>query len=81
MSVVRDVIIVDNEEGIRPLEALSCALSVPSYPLAEADNLIGVGRDPGSGVLGVFKELAILHELARIFIKYWHSHGTGAGCV
>ena len=30
----RDVIVVDNEEGIRPLDALSYALRVLSYPQA-----------------------------------------------
>ena len=72
---------MDNKEGIRPLDTLSCALRVPSYPLAEASHLIGVGCGPGGGVLGVFKELAILHELARLFIKYWQSHETGSVCV
>ena len=50
-------------------------------PLAEAAHLIGVGRGPYVGVLGVFEELAILHELARLFIEYWQSHDTGVGCV
>ena len=80
-SVGRDVIVVDNKEGTRPLGALYCDLRVPSYPLSEAAHLIGVGRGLGGGVLRVFKELEILHKLARIFIEYWKSHGTGAGCV
>ena len=57
------------------------SLRVPSCPLAEAAHLIGVGREPGGGVLGIFEELAILHYLARLFIDYWQSHGTGAGWV
>ena len=32
-SVGRDVIVVDNKEGIRTLNAFSCSLCVPSYPL------------------------------------------------
>ena len=80
-SVGRDAIVVDNEEGIRSLDALSCAIRVPSYPLIDAAHLIGVGRGPGGDVLGMFKELTILHELARLFIEYWKIHGTGAGCV
>ena len=81
MYVGWGVTVVDNEEGIRPLDAFSCDLRVPSYPLAEAAHLIGVGRGPGGGVLGVFEELAILHELARLFIEYWQIHGTGSGFV
>ena len=80
-SVRRDVIVVDNEEGIFPLNALSCSLRVPSYPLVEAAHIIGVGCGPGGVVLGVFKELAILHELAFPFIEYYQSHDTGSGCV
>ena len=72
---------MDNEEGIRPLDAFSCDLRVPTYPLVEAANIIGVGRGPGGGVLGVFDKLAILHELARLFIEYWQIHGTSSGCV
>ena len=53
--------VVDNEEVIRPLDVLSCALCVLSYPLAEAAHLIGVGHGPGGGVIGVFTELLILH--------------------
>ena len=41
----------------------------------------GVGIGPGGGVLGVFTELVILHELARLFIKYCKRHGTVAGCA
>ena len=73
--------VVDNEEGIYPLDSFSCALRVLSYYLKESDHLIGVGRGPGGGVLGVFTELSILHELARLFIKYWKSHGICASCV
>ena len=80
-SVGRDFIVVDNEEGIRPLVKLPCFLCVLSYPLEEAAHLIRLGRGPGGGVLGVFTELAILHELARLFIEYWQCHGTGDGCV
>ena len=72
---------MDNEEGICPLNALSYALRFTSYPQAEVAHLIGVGRVPGGGVLGEFKELAVLHELARLFIEYWQIHDTGAGCV
>ena len=70
---------MDNEEAIRTLDTLSFALCVPSYPLVEADHLIGVGRVTGGGVLGAFEELAIIHELARLFIEYWQIHGTGSG--
>ena len=80
-SVSRYFMVVDNEECIRSLDALSCDLRVISYLLAEAAHLIGLRRGPGGGVLGLLVELAILHELARIFIKYWQIHGTGAGCV
>ena len=80
-SVGRYFIVVDNEEAIRTLDTLSFALCVPSYPLVEADHLIGVGRVTGGGVLGAFEELAIIHESDRLFIEYWQSHGTGAGCV
>ena len=59
--VGRDVMVVDNEEGICPLDALSCALRVLSYSLAEAAHLVGVGCGPGGGVLGVFTEFSILH--------------------
>ena len=69
-SIVRDVIVVDNEEGVRPLDALSCALRVVSYPLSEAAHFIGGGFGPGGGLLGVFTELEILHELASLFIEY-----------
>ena len=77
----RDVIVVDNEEGIRPLDALSCALCVTSYPLEEACHLIGVRRGPGGGVIGVLMELVILHEFACLFIEYCQRHDTGYGCV
>ena len=80
-SVGRYFIVVDNEEGIRPLDAFSCALRVISYSLAEAAHLIGVGSGPGGGVLGVFTELLILHQLASLFIEYWKSHVIGADCV
>ena len=60
--------LVDNEEVIRPLDMLSCALRVISYPLTEAADLIVLGYGPGGGVIGMFTELLILHELARIFI-------------
>ena len=33
-SVGRDFIVVDDKEGIRYLDALSCSLCIPSYPLA-----------------------------------------------
>ena len=69
MSVGRDVMVVNNEEGIRPLDAFSCALGVLSYSLTEAAHLIGVVHGPGGGVLGVFVELSILHDLARLFIE------------
>ena len=69
MSVVSGVVVVDNEEGIRPLDAFSCALRVLSYSLTEAAHLIGVGRVPCGGVLGVFTGLSILHELASIFFN------------
>ena len=72
---------MDNEEGICSLNAFFCALCVLSYSLAEAAHLIGVGRGPGIGVLGVFMELLILNELASIFIEYWKIHGLGASCV
>ena len=52
-SVDRYVIAVDNEEGIFPLDAFSCYLCVPSYPLAEAAHLIGIGRGPRGCVIGV----------------------------
>ena len=52
-SVNRDFIVVDNGEGICPLNALSCSLCVPSHPLAEAAHLIGLGRGPGGWVIGV----------------------------
>ena len=71
-SIDRDVMLVDNKEGISTLDAFSCALRVLSYSLAEAAHLIGVGRGPGGGVLGVFTEL---------FIEYYKIHGIGAGCV
>ena len=54
-SVVRYAMVVDNKEGIRPLDAFSCALRVLSYSLTEAAHLIGVGRGPGGGVLGVLR--------------------------
>ena len=73
--------VVNNEEGIFPLDAFSCALCVISYSLAEADHLIGVGRGPCGGVLQVFEEMSILHELARLFIEYWKGHVIGACCV
>ena len=73
--------IVNIEEGIRPIDAFSCALRVLSYSLAEADHLIGVGRGPGGGILGVFAELLILNELACFFIEYWKGRGIGACCV
>ena len=73
--------VVDSEEGIRPLDAFSYALRILSYSLEEAAHLIGVGRDPGGGVLGVFTELSIIYELARLFIEYWKSHGIGADCA
>ena len=60
-SVSRDVMLVDNKEGIFPLDAFSCALCVISYSLAEAVHLIVVGRGLGGSVLGVFTELLILH--------------------
>ena len=68
--VGKDVILVDNEEGIRPLGTLLCSLHVTSYPLAEAVHLVVVGHGPCGGVHGVFTELAMLHDLARLFIKY-----------
>ena len=68
---------MENKEGIHPLDMLSYALFVPSYSLAEAAHIIGVGRGPGGVVLGVFKKLEILHELACLFIEYWQSHDTG----
>ena len=80
-SIGRDVIVVDNEEGIHPLDALSCALCVTSYPLEEACHLIGVRRGPGGGVIGVLMELVILHEFACLFIEYCQRHDTGYGCV
>ena len=72
---------MDNKEGIRSLDVLYCYLLVPSYPLVEAAHLIGVGLGPGDCVLGVLTELAILHELARLFVDEWKSNDTGAGCV
>ena len=81
MSVDRDVRVVENEEGICPLDTFYCALCVLSYSLEKAAHIIGVGRGPGGGVLGVFTELSILHELASLFIEYRKSHGIGAGCV
>ena len=80
-SIDRDVVLVDNKEGISTLDAFSCALRVLSYSLAEASHLIGVKRGPGGGVLGVFVEFLILHELACLFIKYWKGHGIGTCCV
>ena len=80
-SVGRDVMVVGNKEGICSIDAFSCALRVLSYSLAEAAHLIGVGRGPGGGVLRVFTELSILHELDSLFIEYWKIHGIGAGCV
>ena len=62
---------MDNKYGIRPLNAFSCGLRFPSYPLAEAAHLNVLGRGPCGGVLGMFEELAILHELSRLFIDYW----------
>ena len=61
--------VVNNEEVIRPLDAFSCALHVLSYSLAEEARLIGVGHGTGGGVLGVFAELSILHEMACLFIE------------
>ena len=81
ISVGRDVMVVDNKEGIYYLDAFSCDLRVISYSLSEAAQLIGVGRGPGGGILGVFTELLILHQLDSLFIEYWKSHGIGAGCV
>ena len=81
MSVGRDVMVVDNEEGICFLDSFYYALRVISYYMVEAAHLIGVGHGPGGGVLGVFTELLILHELASLFIEYWKSHGIGAGSV
>ena len=60
--------VVNNKEGIRPLDAFSCTLRVLYYYLAEADRVIGVRRGPGGGVLWVFADMTILHELARLFI-------------
>ena len=80
-SIGRDVTVVDKEEGIRSLDALYCYLCVPSYPLEEAAYLIGVGRGPGGCILGMLTELVILHDLARLLVKYWQSHDTGDGCV
>ena len=54
MSVDRDVMVVNNEEGICSLNAFSCALRVLSYYLAEASHLIEEGRGTGGGVIGVF---------------------------
>ena len=73
--------VVNNKEGIRPLDAFSCDLRVIYYSLSEATHIIGVGRGPGGGVLGVFAELSILYELARFFIEYWKGHDIGAFCV
>ena len=73
--------IVDNEEGICSLDAFYCALHVLSYSLAEAAHLLGVGRGPGGGVLGVFMKFSIIHEFASLFIDYCKIHGIGASCV
>ena len=73
--------VVNHEEGIRPLNAFYCALRVPSYSLEEASHLVGLGRGPGGGVLWVFVELSILHEVARLFIEYWKGHVIGSCCV
>ena len=73
--------VVNNKEVIRSLDAFSCALRVLSYSMAEVAHLIGVGRGPGGGVLKVFAELSILHELSRFFVDYWKGHGIGACCV
>ena len=73
--------VVNHEEGIRPLNAFYCALRVPSYSLEEAAHLVGLGLGPGGGLLWVFVELSILHEMARLFIEYWKGHGIGACCV
>ena len=67
-SIDRDVVVVDSEEGIRPLNTFSCALCDISYSLSEAAHIVGVGRGPGGGVLGVFTELSILHELDHLSI-------------
>ena len=53
-SIVRDVMVVNNEEGICSLNAFSCALRVLYYYLAEASHLIEEGRGTGGGVIGVF---------------------------
>ena len=79
--VVKDVMVVYNKEGIHPLDVFSCAFRVIYYSLAEAAHLIGVGRGLSGGVLGMFMELSILHELDVLFIEYWKSHGISAGCV
>ena len=68
-SVGRDVMVVYNKKCIYPLDMFSCAFLVLSYSLAEAAHLIGVGRVPCGGVLGVFTGLSILHELASIFFN------------
>ena len=81
LSIDRDVIVVDTEEFIRPLDSFSYALCVTPSRLAEAGHLIGVGHGPCGSVLRNFEELAILHELAFPFIEYYQSHDTGSGCV
>ena len=71
-SIAGDVFVIDNKEGIRVFDTTAFSVCYCSYALAEASHLVGEGLVPYFGVFRVVAQLAVLQELAGVFIEDGH---------
>ena len=73
LPIYRDVSVVNNFKGFRPLYVL-VAWSVTSFAdtLAQLAQLFGVRRIPDILVFGMFPQLYLFKGLSRFFVHYKH---------
>ena len=68
-SVCWDSVIVDDMEGVGPIDSFSNSLGTYTNALAEAAHLVGVRSGPDGRKTGVHAELVVLEVLASLFIE------------
>ena len=67
-SIVGDVFVIYDKEGIRAFNALAFYVWSCSYALSEVSHLVVEGLVPYVGAFRVFARLAVLQKLAGVLI-------------
>ena len=78
--VRQDVVIVNDMEGVSPIDPFAVALRTYTYALAQTAHLVEVQSGPDGCTAWVLAKLAVREVLASLVIKVGH-HLHGEECL